>query len=217
MVISSNLSLGEYQSSNVSLRVESAGVAYFSKIVVENGRLVSRSTQAQDLSDSVLDNAKRSEVATRYRDKLLKLEAQEGNDIDTMVKIASELSKVQSNLEFAQGEKAKLFQRIDTELINISITAPRVEGFWGPIGDSMSSFVDDLAYGVSSVISSAAMIIPWFIFIVILLLILRFIYRRLSVKKWTRRTNAKMTLNVLPLQRNIKTFGKLNAGLSVPE
>ena len=183
MVISSNLSLGEYQSSNVSLRVESAGVAYFSKIVVENGRLVSRSTQAQDLSDSVLDNAKRSEVATRYRDKLLKLEAQEGNDIDTMVKIASELSKVQSNLEFAQGEKAKLFQRIDTELINISITAPRVEGFWGPIGDSMSSFVDDLAYGVSSVISSAAMIIPWFIFIVILLLILRFIYRRLSVKK----------------------------------
>jgi len=183
VVVSSNLSSGDYQSSNISVRVKPDGVAYFSSLASEKGEVASQSTQAQDLSDSIRDNAKRTEMASNYRDKLLLLEATEGNDIEAMVKIASELSKVQSQLEFAQGERAKLFKKIETELLNINISPPSLTGFWAPIGDSLTSFGDDLAYGISDVISSAASIIPWFIFLIILFLVARFIFRLLKVKK----------------------------------
>lgn len=183
VVLNSNLVSGDYQSSNISLRLKSKGVVHFSKLAVQKGEVSSRSTKAQDLSDSIRDNAKRTEMATNYRDKLLLLEAKESDDIDAMVKIASELSKVQSELEFAQGERAKLFKKVETELLTINISSPRLTGFWGPIGDSLVSFKDDLAYGISDVISSSTSIIPWLIFLIILFLITRFIFRLVKAKK----------------------------------
>ncbi len=183
VVLNSRLTAGKYQSSQISLRVAPNGIAFFSKLATSQGRLASQSTRAQDLSDSVRDNAKRTQMATQYRDKLLALESKEGNDIDAMVKIASELSNVQAQLEFSEGERAKLFNKIETELLNIQISAPTMQGFWAPISDAFASFGEDLSYGISSVISSSASIVPWFIFLIILFLVARVLFRLFRSKK----------------------------------
>ncbi len=183
VVLNSNLNSGDYQSSQISLRLLPEGVGYFSNIASQKGNVASQSSIAQDLGDNIRDTTKRAEMAINYRDKLLALEAKETDDIDALVKIASELSRVQSEIEFAQGERAKLFQRVETQLLNISLTKPRIAGFWGPISDSLTSFKGDLAYGISDVISSSATIIPWFIFLIILFLVTRLMFRLLRSRK----------------------------------
>jgi two-component sensor histidine kinase len=70
------------------------------------GRLESRSTTVEDLAEAIQDTQARIEMLTAYRKQLLELRAKATTNIEAAIKIASELSTVQSDIERATGEAA---------------------------------------------------------------------------------------------------------------
>ena len=182
LVLDVSLRTGDRSQSKIQLRVKSEGLHHFSNIVSKEGRVLSNSTSAVDLADRIVDNLKRIEMLESYRAKLIALEARPNADLDSLMKIASELATVQSDLEFAQGRKSKLLTRVERDVLNIKMTTPYSASISNPIVDSVVSFTDELSYGVASVISASAFIFPWLIFLLLLFVFIRWIFRRMRGK-----------------------------------
>lgn len=157
----SNLSDGEYPSASIKLRVLPEGIAPLVTIASDQGKVKFRQTSAEDLQDKVVDTQKRLEMLSEYQAKLVELEERGVDDVDSLIKLSEQLSKVQSDIEYAQGEKAKLLQRTKYDLLEINLSSKENESFGGPISSALSDFFDDLSEGISTVITALAFIVPW--------------------------------------------------------
>ncbi|MCO6159196.1 DUF4349 domain-containing protein [Asaia lannensis] len=82
-------------------------------------------TDETDLRNEVMDVDRRLAQMTAYRDRLEALEAQSAGRTDDLIKVAKELSEVQSSLEDTQKEKNGLAKRIDTERVDVSYEGAR--------------------------------------------------------------------------------------------
>jgi hypothetical protein len=81
--------------------------------------VVSQTTSAQDLAVAVADVARRLAQLADYRDRLAALAKRADINADSLIKIAHEMSSVQSDIESAEGEQRGLALRIDTETLEI--------------------------------------------------------------------------------------------------
>jgi len=117
-----------------------------------------------------------------YRSKLIELENKAANDIDALIKITSELSKVQSELEQAMGNNAHLLQRTNLDIVNIGFVVNKNRSFWSPIFRSLKSFLSNLSDGISQAITATAYIIPWLVVIGFFGFLFRYLWKR-SKKK----------------------------------
>ncbi|MDL2170171.1 MULTISPECIES: DUF4349 domain-containing protein [Asaia] len=109
-------------------RVEAFMKAVSSPLPGEESRnIVTRAatTSETDLQNDVIDVDRRLAQMTAYRDRLEALEAQSAGRTDDLIKVAKELSEVQSSLEDAQKEKNGLSRRIDTERVDVSFEGAR--------------------------------------------------------------------------------------------
>jgi len=188
-ILNSSVSIGDSSgrsrsSGSLTLRLLPEGVAYFESLLKSQGELISRSSKAEDLADSILDTKKRIDMLQSYRDNLLELEDRPDNTIDALVKITSELATVQNKLEYAQGQKAKMMQRVTSDLLIIHLHMPYgTSSFWEPVSYSLEEFGENLSEGIATVITFAAYCIPWSIFLFLLFLLLRFVWRMLRKPK----------------------------------
>jgi hypothetical protein len=87
-------------------------------------------------------------------------------DIDAAIKIASELSTVQANIERANGEAAYQNKRTTTDLMNIRFGVREQKAFWRPIREAAQDFSGNLSNGASQAITAVAYILPW-LFVVV--------------------------------------------------
>jgi hypothetical protein len=178
-LLHSSLNDGDYSSGNIQLRIMPDGVEPLFKLVSRQGEITNKSTDVEDLQDAILNGEKRLEMLQQYRSRLLELEKKPDSSIESMIKIAEELSQVQSDIEYAEGEKAKLRLRIQMDVVYISLQAHSYTSFWGPISHSLSGFGRNLSEGISQVIIAVAYLLPWFILLVLLIYVLRIIWRRI--------------------------------------
>lgn len=177
VVLDSSIQVGgDYASGRVKLRLLPQGVPSYLEMLTSEGNVVSNSSKAEDLSDVVVENQKRLDMLKKYRDRLQELEATEGGDIESLLKIASEMASVQNQLEYALGKEQKLIKRVDNDLLNIEFRVAHVSSKWGLIRDSFDSFGDEMTYAISAVISFTASFIPWLPVIVFLLWLFRWIW-----------------------------------------
>jgi Domain of unknown function (DUF4349) len=103
-ILQSDLSSGQSPSGLIKLRIDPGAVEDLVTFVSGLGKLEHRSTTVEDLADSIQDTQSRVEMLTNYRKQLLELQAKAATNIDAAIRIASELSTVQSNLEHAAGK-----------------------------------------------------------------------------------------------------------------
>jgi hypothetical protein len=142
------------------------------------GKLEHRSTTVEDLADAMQDTQSRIEMLTNYRKQLLELQAKAATNIDSAIKIASELSTVQSNLEHAAGEAAYQTKRVTTDVVTISFAVAEQRAFWRPVREAVRDFLGNLSSGMSQAITAVAYIVPWLFVVVPGLYLLRFLWRR---------------------------------------
>lgn len=173
---------GEYANASLRLRLKSEGVEELSKRAAEGGEVVSQSTQAEDLGGAVADAEKRIEMLTSYRDRLLELEKKPDNDIDSLIKISSELATVQTQIEYTSGEKQRLYQRIDLDILNISLRSDYEFAFYEPVTEALGTFFENLSEGIAIFINVVAYLLPWIIAITILLIVIRKYWRKKSTR-----------------------------------
>jgi hypothetical protein len=178
-ILEAQVTSGEYASARLKFRTTPKGVRDLIALLFAQGQVASRSTSAEDLAGPIEDSAKKIAMLTDYREKLEALRGRSNSDVDSLIKLARELAQVQSELESLAGSRAALIQRVETELLNVSITSYDSRSFWSPIGSSLADFGDNFSEAIATFITVLPYLIPW-----ALLLFLGFwIWRKRRLRK----------------------------------
>lgn len=177
-ILQSDVSTGHFPSGLIKLRIDPKAVEDLIGFAAALGRLEHRSTQVEDLADAIQDTQARIEMLTTYRKQLLELQGKAGSNIDAAIKVASELSTVQSNLEQATGQAAYQVKRTTTDIVTIHFSVTESKAFWRPIRESLRDFFGNLSEGISQAITAVAYILPWLLVVIPGLYLLRFLWRR---------------------------------------
>jgi Domain of unknown function (DUF4349) len=177
-LLQSDVSSGQFSTGLIKLRIDPKAVEDLIGFAAGLGRLEHRSTQVEDLADAIQDTQSRIEMLTTYRKQLLELQARAGTNIDAAIKVASELSTVQSNLEQATGQAAYQAKRTTTDVVTIRFWVTEQRAFWHPIRESVRNFFENLSEGISQAITAVAYILPWLLVVIPGLYLVRFLWRR---------------------------------------
>jgi hypothetical protein len=178
IILQSDLSTGQYPSGLIKLRIDPGAVEDLVSFASGLGKIEHRSTTVEDLADAIQDTRSRLEMLTNYRKELLALQAKSATNIDAAIKIASEFSTVQGNLERATGEAAYQTKRLTTDVVTINFAVTEQRAFWRPVREAFRDFLGNLSSGVSQAITAVAYIVPWLFVVVPGLYLLRFLWRR---------------------------------------
>jgi acyl transferase domain-containing protein len=177
-ILQSDVSNGQLPSGLVKLRIDPNAVEDLIGFAASLGRLEHRSTQVEDLADAIQDTQSRIEMLTTYRKQLLELQGKAGTNVDAAIKVASELSSVQSNLEQANGQAAYQAKRTTTDIVTIYFSVTEQKAFWRPIRNAVRDFLGNLSEGISQAITAVAYILPWLLVVIPGLYLVRFLWRR---------------------------------------
>lgn len=177
-VLHSEINHGEYNRASVRMRVKPEGVGALASLAAGSGDVVRRSTHVEDLAKTIADIDKRIAILTTTRNKLLELEEHGTDDVEALIKITTELTRVQAELEQAMGQSAYQRQRVDMDILTVQFIVEAGRSFWGPIGDAFSSFGRNLSDGLADTIYAIPYLLPWLILIVFVGWLLRKLWKR---------------------------------------
>ena len=177
-VLNSEINHGDYNRASIRMRVKPEGVDALANLAAGSGEVIRRSTNVEDLAKTIADIDKRIDILTTTRDRLLELEERGAEDIESLIKITTELTKVQAELEQAMGQSTYQRQRVDMDILNIQFVVEAGRSFWSPIGDSLSSFGQNLSDGLADTIYAIAYLLPWSILIFVVGYLLRKLWKR---------------------------------------
>ncbi|MCH9693439.1 MAG: DUF4349 domain-containing protein [Gammaproteobacteria bacterium] len=177
-VLNSNINHGRVSSASIRMRVKAEGVDALAGLAAGAGEVTSRSTQVEDLAKSIAQIDKRVSILTRTRDRLLELEERGVDDVESLIKITTELTKVQADLEQVLGQSVFQRQRVDTDILSIHFVVEAGRTFWGPIKNSLSSFGPNFSDGIANWIEVIPYLIPWFVFLFLVIYLIRRFWKR---------------------------------------
>lgn len=141
--------------------------------------LLSRSTVAEDLAGKVADVERRQAQLVDYRDRLTLLAQRQDVKVEDLIKIESELSNTQTQLEAISAQKGALNQRIDTETLSVAFgskVAP--SSSFDPIVQSLRHGGRVLSQSTGVAISFLIATLPWLPILALGLFLARWIFRR---------------------------------------
>ena len=170
-----------YRSARLRLRLLPESVSTIEAVAAGFGEVIRRSTDAVDLAEPILDLEERLSMLRQYMEDLKGLRESARDDVEALIRVASEMASTQSQIESAEGQRAHLQQRVDTEILSINFVVDQARGFWGTIGGAFVDFGDELANGIASAIRGIAFILPWLVVVIPLLYLVRWIWRRTRV------------------------------------
>jgi uncharacterized coiled-coil protein SlyX len=173
----SSLSTGDYPSAEIRVRIKRDGVAGFIQAAAENNRITRQSVSAEDLAAPIRDNEKRLKMQD-YQRRLVDLESRAAKDFDSLIKIASEVAKTQSDLEAVKGEQEFLMKRVRLDMVSIHFHTDDADSFLGPVGKAFDDFGHNLARGIAGTVTAAAYILPWSLILIGLFFLLRWLWSR---------------------------------------
>jgi hypothetical protein len=160
-VLESSLSSGRAATAFLKFRAKPNGIKRIVAALSKQAEVTDQSTTAEDLAAPIADAAKKLSMLKDYRSKLEALRGRASNDVDALIKVNRELAQVQSELEATEGSHAHLVQRVETEILKVSVRSIQHRAFWKPIGFAISDFGGNLSRGISSAITGIAFLIPW--------------------------------------------------------
>jgi uncharacterized protein DUF4349 len=140
--------------------------------------LRSRSTTADDLTAAIADVERRQAQLADYRDRLIELSKRPDVKVEDLIKIESELSNTQSQLETIAAQKKTLDQRVDTERLTIYLnTRDENGGFFGPVVQAWDQAGRVLGDNAGAAIRFSIGILPWLPIVLLGLFLVRLIFR----------------------------------------
>lgn len=181
-LLNSEIRHGEHTAAHIRMRIEPDGVEALVTLATESGDIIRYSTHVEDLAKTITDIDKRLAILTTTRDKLLELEERGAANVDSLIKIVSELTVVQAELEQLTGRSAFQRQRVDMDILNIQFVVEGKRSSWQPILDSLSAFGRNLSDGLADTIHALAYLLPWSVLIFFTVYLLLRLWRRSRAK-----------------------------------
>lgn len=123
--------------------------------------LTRQSTRVVDLSGPIADSECQLAMLEDYRSRREALRSGAGNDVKALIKVNRELAEVQSSLAAANGKRAVLAQRVETEILEVSIHGDRQRPFRAAVGRAFADFGGNLSQGMAIAMSGLAYLLPW--------------------------------------------------------
>ena len=166
---------------SLTVRLAHAGVGPFERAILSGPGtpvLRSRSTSAEDLAPAIADTERRRQQATDYRERLLALAARTDSKVDDLIKLAAEISRVQTELEAAAAQQEGFKTRVETEVMAVTLTASETPpGAWGPVRtvwrNGAVTFAESTAAALGFLIAS----VPWVPVLVLTVILARWLVR----------------------------------------
>ncbi|SHF98494.1 protein of unknown function [Microbulbifer donghaiensis] len=177
-LLDSRLNTSNYVSGHIQVRLLPEGVSTVLEVAAEGAATTGQATSIEDLGDAIVDNQKRLEMLRDYRARLEVLSKKSTDDVEALVKVASELAQVQSDLEFAEGKRSRLLQRVQMDEVNIQFSALAQKSFTQPIGNAFRSFGSRLSQGIADAVTAVAYLLPWTLLLLVFLYVARLVWVR---------------------------------------
>jgi hypothetical protein len=177
-VLESHISTGRFASASLRFRARPSGIQKLIAALGKQADITDQTTKAEDLAAPLQDGEKKIAMLTTYRTELEALRNRAGNDVDALIKVNHELAQVQSELEAVTGKQAYLVQRVETEILDVTVRSEHNQSFWRPISLAASDFGGSLSQGISVAITGVAYLLPWVFVIGVAVLIVRRLWRR---------------------------------------
>ncbi len=145
-----------------------------------------RSTDAEDLTYALLDVERRLAQLTDYRDRLIALAKRGDAKVDDLIKIEGKISEVQSQIEALQAQQRGLNQRVDTEVLSISLAAiASLENVRSPLAEAWRQAGQVLGESAARAFTFLVMAVAWIPVIALGLWVLTLLWR-LVRGRWRR-------------------------------
>jgi hypothetical protein len=164
----------------LTLRIVPEGVEAITSLASEGGKLVSRTTRAEDLAQAVSDNRRQHEQLLRQQETLQQFEKRNDLSVSDLLTLAREQAALDVQLQAIAQETAQQQRRLDTNLLTLNFSSPYASSPLGRIGEAFSRLTDNLAEGTANLIEFIGYSLPFLIVLFPLALGLRKLWRRLS-------------------------------------
>ncbi|MBI3730516.1 MAG: DUF4349 domain-containing protein [Burkholderiales bacterium] len=178
VIMEARLDTGRYASAHLKFRASPAGIQKLQANLNKQGDVVHQSVTAEDLAGPIQDNQKKLAMLNDYRSRLEALRSRANADIDALIKTSKELASVQEQIESLSGQREQLVQRVETELLSVTLRPDNSHTFGQPIKQALSRFGGDLAQGLAVAITGIAYLLPWSVILFFFVWITRWLWRR---------------------------------------
>jgi hypothetical protein len=127
-----------------------------------DARVRSRSMSAENVSAEAGNVSSKLAQLTDYRDRLAALAKRPDLSVDDLIRIESELSKAQSDLDDMAARKADVGDRVSRERMTISLEErPSAGDAFRPIGQVWQSAITLLGESAANALQFLIQVIPW--------------------------------------------------------
>ncbi|WP_287031797.1 DUF4349 domain-containing protein, partial [Methylobacterium sp. CG08_land_8_20_14_0_20_71_15] len=132
-----------------------------------------QSTRADDVTRVIQDGTRRIAQLGDYRAKLTALSERPDISVESLIKVADELAKVQSQIEEAEAAQRGVRQRVETEIVTISLRSDETRtGPFAPVSDAWAQSGRILGESAGTALRVAVASLPWIPLVLIVFLIL---------------------------------------------
>ncbi|MBU6371158.1 MAG: DUF4349 domain-containing protein [Alphaproteobacteria bacterium] len=139
-----------------------AGLAAQAKAA--NGRIISTSVSAEDLTREIVDVEARLRAQKTLRDRLQQLLRERPGKLSDLLETERELARVQGEIDSAQSQLAVMRQRVDMSKLDIAYRSSPVivtRNTFDPVTNAGSRFLGRVGESVADVITFVAYAAPW--------------------------------------------------------
>lgn len=178
VILEARLDTGRRASAHLKFRASPAGVQKLQANLNKQGEVVHQSVTAEDLAGPIQDNQKKLAMLNDYRSRLEALHSRANTDIDALIKTNKELASVQEQIESLSGQREQLVQRVETELLSVTMRPDNSHTFGRPIWQALSGFGGDLAQGLAVAITGIAYLLPWSVILFFFVWLMRWLWRK---------------------------------------
>ena len=173
---------GESPSGAVTVRIAPKGVEPLLAQAGTGGEIRSRDLKAEDLAESVRDNALQRSRLEKEHARLLQFVGRPDLEVGDMLTLSKQLAEVEASLDGTQREAAQQKHRIDTNLLTIEFSPTGTEAGRSDIGQAFRDSGQILATSTAWLIRAVAFLIPLLLVIGALLAIRRWRLRARKAK-----------------------------------
>lgn len=164
----------------IKMRIAPQGVDSIVEAASQGGKLISRSTRAEDLAQPIADTQQQLSLMTTHRDRLAEIMKSKDLKIEQLITVSKELATVQTQIDALSTQQAQLRRRVDTDLLTIDLSPPdgAHQAQQTPIRDALRVFGSNFREAVSMVITFVAFVLPWLVILLPALFLLRLFWVR---------------------------------------
>src|SRR5688572_7207961 len=174
-------------SASIRMRLAPRGVEGLITLANRDGKVVERTTNAEDLAQPVADTERNLALLGVHRDRLADIMKRKDLPIDQLITASKELATVQSQVESASSTHANLRRRIDTDLLTIGLSPPMADilSETTPVSDALRASGANFREATAMVIGFVSALVPWLVVVLPGLVLLRMFWRWLG--RWLGR------------------------------